>query len=68
LSAQVDAPDPSTTPLLTVLGIPLILAWKNAGCVGLDGFLLPALGKAWSQPEPKQASLPAHEPAVATTH
>ena len=37
----------STNPVLAVLGILLILAWKNAGYVGLDRFLLPALGTPW---------------------
>ena len=50
------------------MGILLILAWKNVGHVGLDRFLLPALGTTWSQPDLKQPSPPAHEPAVATTH
>jgi len=58
----------STDPVLAVMGILLILAWKNAGYVGLDRFLLPALGTPWSHPELKQPSTPAREPAVATTH
>jgi thiosulfate dehydrogenase [quinone] large subunit len=45
----------STNPLLAVLSILLILAWKNAGYVGLDRYLLPALGTPWSQPRLRQA-------------
>jgi thiosulfate dehydrogenase (quinone) large subunit len=40
----------STNPVLFALGVLLILAWKNAGYVGLDRFLLPALGTPWRQP------------------
>ena len=47
--------------MLAILGILLILAWKNAGYVGLDRFLLPALGTPWSQPKLKKpgAAVPA---------
>jgi thiosulfate dehydrogenase [quinone] large subunit len=40
----------STNPVLAVLGILLILAWKNAGHIGLDRYLLPLLGTPWKQP------------------
>jgi thiosulfate dehydrogenase (quinone) large subunit len=40
----------STNPVLFLGGILLILAWKNAGYLGLDRFLLPALGTPWRQP------------------
>ncbi len=30
-----------------MLWILLILAWKNAGYIGLDRFFLPALGTPW---------------------
>jgi thiosulfate dehydrogenase [quinone] large subunit len=52
----------STNPLLFCMGILLILAWKNAGYLGLDRFLLPAFGTPWRQPTPNAA--PA-EPALA---
>jgi thiosulfate dehydrogenase [quinone] large subunit len=42
----------STNPVLALLGILLILAWKNAGYVGLDRFFLPALGTPWSPKHP----------------
>ncbi len=40
----------STNPVLAIVNILLILAWKNAGYYGLDRFLLPALGTPWKQP------------------
>jgi thiosulfate dehydrogenase [quinone] large subunit len=57
----------STNPVLAVLGILLILAWKNAGYLGLDRFLLPALGTPWSQPELKKPAAPVHDPVAAPT-
>ena len=39
----------STNPVLALLGILLILAWKNAGYIGADRFLLPLLGTPWSK-------------------
>jgi thiosulfate dehydrogenase [quinone] large subunit len=39
----------STNPVLAVLGVLLILAWKNAGYIGLDRFLLAMLGTPWRQ-------------------
>jgi thiosulfate dehydrogenase (quinone) large subunit len=40
----------STNPVLAILGVLLILAWKNAGFIGLDYFLLPLVGTPWRQP------------------
>ena len=40
----------STNPVLVMLGFLLILAWKNAGYIGLDYFLLPMLGTPWWKP------------------
>ena len=37
----------STNPLLLVIGLFLVLAWRNAGFVGVDRLLLPALGVPW---------------------
>ncbi len=37
----------STNPVLFVLAVLLILAWKTAGWWGLDRWLLPALGTPW---------------------
>ena len=37
----------STNPMLFILSILLILAWKTAGWWGLDRFILPVLGTPW---------------------
>jgi thiosulfate dehydrogenase [quinone] large subunit len=37
----------STNPVMFVLAILLVLAWKIAGYIGLDYFLLPLLGTPW---------------------
>jgi thiosulfate dehydrogenase [quinone] large subunit len=45
----------SVNPVLALLGMLLILAWKNAGYVGLDRFLLPLAGTPWqrnAEPQP----------------
>lgn len=39
----------STNGLLLIGAITLILAWKTAGYLGLDYFLLPLLGTPWSR-------------------
>lgn len=39
----------STNPILFVLAIGLMLAWKVAGFWGLDRWLLPALGTPWKK-------------------
>jgi thiosulfate dehydrogenase [quinone] large subunit len=41
----------STNPVLLLLGILLVLAWKTAGYIGLDRFLLPLMGTPWKAPE-----------------
>jgi thiosulfate dehydrogenase [quinone] large subunit len=48
----------STNPVLFFAGILLILAWKNAGYLGVDRFLLPALGTPWRQPKPAESASP----------
>jgi thiosulfate dehydrogenase [quinone] large subunit len=50
----------STNPLMAILAVLLILAWKNAGYVGLDRYLLPILGTPW------QPKLTARAPAIRT--
>ena len=56
----------STNPVMAILGVLLILAWKNAGYIGLDRYLLPLLGTPWKQ-TPKVAPTPAPlKPATAT--
>lgn len=37
----------SSNPILIILGTLLVLAWRNAGWIGLDRWLLPALGTPW---------------------
>src|SRR5215468_8691341 len=49
----------STNPVLAMLGVLLILAWKNAGYIGLDRYLLPLLGTPWKQSPPKPIVAPA---------
>jgi len=52
----------STNPVLLLLGFLLVLAWKTAGYIGLDRFLLPLLGTPWKAPQidlPKPITTPA---------
>ena len=52
---------------LAAAGGLLILAWKNAGCIGLDYFLLPMLGTPWKQSAKAPAvRTPISTPAPAT--
>ncbi len=39
----------ATNPVLIIVGVLLVLAWRNAGYLGLDGLLLPRLGTPWQQ-------------------
>jgi thiosulfate dehydrogenase [quinone] large subunit len=41
----------SSNPVLLLLGFLLVLAWKTAGYIGLDRFLLPILGTPWKAPK-----------------
>ncbi len=55
----------STNPVLAILGVLLILAWKNAGYVGLDRYLLPLLGTPWKQTKPVRTTvMPAPVPTT----
>ena len=38
----------STNPILLIIAVLLIMAWKTAGWWGLDRWVLPALGTPWS--------------------
>ena len=40
----------STNPVMLLLGFLLVLAWKTAGYIGLDRFLMPLLGTPWKAP------------------
>ena len=55
----------STNPVLFVLAILLMLAWKVAGYIGLDHYVLPIVGTPWkSKPVVEVAPLvPAHSRA-----
>jgi thiosulfate dehydrogenase [quinone] large subunit len=55
----------STNPVLVILGMLLILAWKNAGFIGLDYFLLPLLKTPWKQSARAPTLSPAPVPAAA---
>src|SRR5438876_6773181 len=57
----------STNPVLVILGVLLILAWKNAGYIGVDRYLLPLLKTPWKQaPAPVRAA-PTMTPAAQAT-
>jgi thiosulfate dehydrogenase [quinone] large subunit len=38
----------STNGMLFAIATWLVLAWRNAGWIGLDRWLLPALGTPWA--------------------
>lgn len=44
----------STNPMLFVVALLLIFAWKTAGYLGLDYFLLPLLGVPWHTPQAEE--------------
>ena len=46
----------STNPVLLFLAIFLLLAWKTAGWIGLDHWLLPLLGTPWAPGKVFQSS------------
>lgn len=46
----------STNPVLFTLAVLLILAWKVAGYIGLDYWVLPALGTPWRAPRAAAAA------------
>ncbi len=39
----------SSNPVLIILGTLVVLAWRNAGWIGLDRWLLPAIGTPWQR-------------------
>ena len=51
----------SSNPVLFVLAVLILMAWKVAGIIGVDRFLLPLLGTPWRgvQPTPKMGTAPA---------
>lgn len=58
----------STNPVLFLIAIGLILAWKVSGYIGADYFLLPWIGTPWQSrtTRKKRSSEQALEPASAT--
>ena len=46
----------STNPMLFVTSLGLVMAWKVAGYIGLDYFLLPAIGTPWKRGSAKRRS------------
>jgi thiosulfate dehydrogenase [quinone] large subunit len=57
----------STNPVLAFLGVFLILAWKNAGYIGLDRYLLPMIGTPWKQKAVARTVPPTPLPMVPAT-
>ena len=54
----------STNPVLFTLSVMLILAWKVAGYIGVDYYLLPLLGTPWrSRSQPVAPLKPTTNPA-----
>lgn len=51
----------SSNPVLFVIAILILMAWKVAGIVGVDRFLLPILGTPWKseEPRPRMRTVPA---------
>ncbi len=52
----------STNPLLVLVAVLLILAWKVSGYIGADYFLLPLIGTPWQKARVPQSS---EQPALA---
>ncbi|SRR5579884_3213297 len=57
----------STNPVLFLLAVLLMLAWKNAGYIGLDRYLLPLLGTPWGQKRLAAPTAPVAAPRAAGT-
>jgi len=57
----------STNGLLLVAAMFLLLAWKTAGYIGVDKYLLPRLGTPWrARKEEEQSFIPTQQPAAVT--
>jgi thiosulfate dehydrogenase [quinone] large subunit len=54
----------SINPMLFIIAIALVLAWKVAGYVGADYFLLRWLGTPWSDADKQPAAVPQGAPAA----
>jgi thiosulfate dehydrogenase [quinone] large subunit len=53
----------STNPVLMLLAVLVLMAWKVAGIIGVDRFLLPMLGTPWKSEAPKRVIATAPAPA-----
>jgi thiosulfate dehydrogenase [quinone] large subunit len=51
-------------PLFIILGLLLVLAWRNAGWIGLDRFVLPKLGTPWQRGDLFDRSAMGREPTT----
>jgi thiosulfate dehydrogenase [quinone] large subunit len=58
----------STNPILFVIATWLVLAWKTAGWIGLDHWVLPALGTPWSPGFIFKHREPVEEPSRSSSH
>lgn len=54
----------SSNPMLFVVALGIMFAWKIAGYIGLDYFLLPTLGTPWRSKQANEGQ--SKQPAVAT--
>lgn len=57
----------AANPMFVLVGVLLILAWRNAGYLGVDGILLPGLGTPWQRGSLTRL-LPQRRPRPSTTH
>jgi thiosulfate dehydrogenase [quinone] large subunit len=55
----------SSNPVLLILAVVLVLAWKTAGHIGLDRFLVPLLGTPWKAPKVRTPAQRAQVPQLA---
>lgn len=53
----------STNPVMFVIAVLVVLGWKVAGWIGLDRWLLPALGTPW-EPGPAVTEIGSHVPGA----
>lgn len=56
----------STNPVLFIIAIGLVLAWKVSGLIGADYILLPTIGTPWRPAVPKPAAEAVPETVLAT--
>jgi thiosulfate dehydrogenase [quinone] large subunit len=54
----------SINPVLGVMGLFLVIAWRVAGLIGLDRWLLPLLGLPWKPGTVFRSSPPAVRPSA----